>query len=451
MLRCTSRCTRRRPLCSLTSKKVQSVFGAYTCHRVDDWSIESIYSLSALESKLVAYISDVDALEQPFDVTDIPKISREQAAKDAARTLLHTGLFGLETKGSLQVPVPWRPLVFRQHRRPLRHHRHLPQRRNPTMLNSSRRCPNWHHTGQFSTAASRPALSRRARQSTRWLWSSTSSRSMSYSRHASISSLYLVDTDRIPQFNVSNTIPDTVLEQVSVIMQPQADSGLTEDFIIPVPALTTATSPSIVYVSFTRDSPEEYVQASFQCILKFVSKELDPSTGEPEEEGYEDEYQVEETELAAADYIIPSYVTFASEWDRMRGGVSLTETFSLPAMESLKGTYPFVCSDHMEPFAHLIVSYSCMQIRHRDSQHATTRWLGRTSAADCAYITALRAGRRRWRQGARALSHDVFEGAGRDARGRRAVGTTSSCRPCYSCDWWLSAFRTVCSTSLCSV
>ena len=150
---------------------------------------------------------------------------------------------------------------------------------------------------------------------------------------------------------MSNTIPDTVLEQVSVIMQPQADSGLTEDFIIPIPTLSSATSPGIVYVSFTRDSPEEYVQASFQCILKFVSKELDPSTGEPEEEGYEDEYQLEETELAAADYIIPSYVTFASEWDRMRGGVSLTETFSLPAMESLKGTFRF------PPFARMYISF----------------------------------------------------------------------------------------------
>lgn len=79
--------------------------------------------------------------------------------------------------------------------------------------------------------------------------------------------------------------------------------------------------------------------ASFSCVLKFVSKELDPSTGEPEEEGYEDEYQLEETDLAAADFIVPTYVTFASEWDRLRGGAVATETFSLAAMESMKGTY----------------------------------------------------------------------------------------------------------------
>lgn len=143
------------------------------------------------------------------------------------------------------------------------------------------------------------------------------------------------------QFNVSNTLPDTVLEQVSVIMVPQAeDAGLTEDFIIPVPGLTALTSPSIVYVSFTRETPEEYALASFQCTLKFISKELDPSTGEPEEEGYEDEYQLEEVELSAGgDYIVPSYATFGSEWDRLRAGPSATETFALSAMESLKGTH----------------------------------------------------------------------------------------------------------------
>jgi coatomer protein complex subunit gamma len=138
------------------------------------------------------------------------------------------------------------------------------------------------------------------------------------------------------QFNVSNTVPDTVLEQVSIITQPSEDSGLTEDFIMPVPSITSATSPGIVYVSFTRDAPETFAMGSFQCTMKFVSKEVDPSTGDPEEEGFEDEYNLEELELAAADYIVPSYASFQAEWDKLTG-VSATETFSLSAMESIKG------------------------------------------------------------------------------------------------------------------
>lgn len=75
-----------------------------------------------------------------------------------------------------------------------------------------------------------------------------------------------------------------------------------------------------------------------------MSKEVDPSTGEPEDEGYEDEYPLEDVELSAGgDYIIPSYVTFGSEWDRMRAGPSAVETFALSSMESLKCMLRFVC------------------------------------------------------------------------------------------------------------
>jgi len=69
-------------------------------------------------------------------------------------------------------------------------------------------------------------------------------------------------------------------------MQPAADSGLMEDFIIPVPTLS-ANSAGIVYISFTREAPGEYATPSFSCVLKFVSKEADPATGEPEAKALE--------------------------------------------------------------------------------------------------------------------------------------------------------------------
>lgn len=126
------------------------------------------------------------------------------------------------------------------------------------------------------------------------------------------------------------------LEQVSVLMSPSPETDLTEDFIIPIPSLGSNSS-GIVYVSFTRNSPEEYALGSFGNSLKFISKELDPSSGEPEEEGYDDEYQIEELDLGAGDYIVPSYATFATEWDRLRTSANATETFALTALESLKG------------------------------------------------------------------------------------------------------------------
>lgn len=104
-------------------------------------------------------------------------------------------------------------------------------------------------------------------------------------------------------------------------------------------ARLTAHEPGIIYVSFTRDSPDDYATASFTNTLRFVSKEVDPETGEPQEDGYDDEYQTEDLELGAGDYITPSYATFATEWDRLRSGSTATETFALTALDSLKGEF----------------------------------------------------------------------------------------------------------------
>ena len=128
------------------------------------------------------------------------------------------------------------------------------------------------------------------------------------------------------QFNVSNTIPDTVLEQVQVLMTPGPDTGLTEDFILPIPSLNAANGSGQVYVSFTRDDPASYAAGSFSCTLQFVSKEVDPSSGEPEEEGYQDEYQVEDCDLGSADVS-----DLPRPWIRLTRSTSRQRMSPLPA------------------------------------------------------------------------------------------------------------------------
>ncbi|KZP25355.1 hypothetical protein FIBSPDRAFT_388479 [Athelia psychrophila] len=207
-------------------------------------------------------------------------------------------------------------------------------------------------------------------------------------------------------------------------MQPQTESGLVEDFIIPLPSLTAVTSPGIVYVSYTRESPEDYAVGSFSCTLKFVSKELDPSTGEPEEEGYEDEYQLEDVELSAGgDYIIPSYTAFDSEWKKLEDGASATETFALSAMESLKGE-PGSSPCRWPRLTDCI--YSGVRLDHRDTQHGAARRIAGAVVGDGAYITALGIGGRWGGQGARPKSDDLRAGAGRHT-GDRCPGRERVC------------------------
>lgn len=148
-------------------------------------------------------------------------------------------------------------------------------------------------------------------------------------------------------------------------MQDQIEEPtLTEDFIIPLPTLTSSNSPSIIYVSFTKNAP--YPTGSFACTLKFVTKELDPSTGEPEQDGYEDEYQIDEIELGAPDYIIPNYVTFGAEWDRLRTSPSITETFALSSMDSIKGHFVMSVSRSATDSSFVAACDSIMEVLHME-------------------------------------------------------------------------------------
>lgn len=266
---------------------------------------EATYSLAQLESQLVSYINDESRHSEAFDASSVPKVSREQAAAEIASarpsalaTIADTSAAPKEADAPAPVSAADAQSAYAAQLAEI---------------------PELASYGQVLRSSSKPIP----------LTEDETEYAVSVVKH-------IFKEHIVFQFNVSNTIPDTVLEQVSVILIPAEESGLTEDFIIPVPSLTTQTGAGAVYVSFTRNDPAEYATGAYSCTLKFISKEVDPSSGEPEEEGYDDEYQVEDVELGAGDYITPTYATFSSEWDKLADGPSITETFALSSSESLR-------------------------------------------------------------------------------------------------------------------
>ncbi|KAF2109585.1 coatomer subunit gamma [Lophiotrema nucula] len=140
------------------------------------------------------------------------------------------------------------------------------------------------------------------------------------------------------QYEIKNTLPDTVLIDVQMVVSPEEDGDvqLEEEFIIPAPKLVT-NEPGTVYVSFKRlETESQFIATTFTNVLKFTTKEIDPSTGEPEDgEGYEDEYQVEDLDLNGADYIVPAYAgSFDNVWEQANGD-SAVETLQLGNMKSI--------------------------------------------------------------------------------------------------------------------
>lgn len=139
------------------------------------------------------------------------------------------------------------------------------------------------------------------------------------------------------QFDIKNTLDATVLTDVTVVSTPadEEESGFEEDFIIPAAALKT-NEPGTVYVAF-KNANATFAATTFSNVLKFTSKEIDPTTNEPEDSGYDDEYQVEDLDLTGADYVVPAYAgSFDNVWEQSNGEEA-SETLQLSNMKSIAG------------------------------------------------------------------------------------------------------------------
>ena len=116
------------------------------------------------------------------------------------------------------------------------------------------------------------------------------------------------------------------------------DDELQEDFIIPAPLITNS-APATIYVSFSR-SGDKFDTAMFSNVLKFTSREVDPDTEEPDEQSYDDEYEVEGLSLTAADYMVPTYIgNFQGVWDGLGVHNEVSDTFGLSSIESIQGLF----------------------------------------------------------------------------------------------------------------
>ena len=216
----------------------------------------------------MAYVKDDSRHSEAFDVSSVPKVSREQAAAEVASSR-PSALDSIASSSKAPEPALASATAAES---------------ASTYASQLSAIPELEGYGNVLKSSPKPIA----------LTESETEYGVSLVKH-------VFKEHIVFQFNVSNTIPDTVLEQVSVLMTPSDGSGLVEDFIIPIQSLTPQGGLGQVYVSFTRETPSEYAAGSFGCTLRFVSKEVDPSSGEPEEEGYQDEYQVEDCDLGAGD------------------------------------------------------------------------------------------------------------------------------------------------------
>ena len=144
------------------------------------------------------------------------------------------------------------------------------------------------------------------------------------------------------QYDIKNTLASTVLEDVSFKAEPEDEEALEEEFLVPASRLSSD-EQGTVFVSFKKVGDSPYPVTSFTNTLKFTSKEIDPSSGEPDDTGYEDEYQTEDLELVGSDYVLPAFAgSFEHAWEQTgANGEEATETLVLGSIKSIAGTLVF--------------------------------------------------------------------------------------------------------------
>jgi len=136
------------------------------------------------------------------------------------------------------------------------------------------------------------------------------------------------------QYNCTNTIPEQVLENVHVIVDASEAEEFSEVASKPLKSLPYD-SPGQTFVAF--EKPEGALSTGkFSNMLKFIVKEVDPATGDVEEEGVEDEYQLEDLEVTPADYMLKVGVSnFKNAWESLGADFERVDEYGLGVRESL--------------------------------------------------------------------------------------------------------------------
>lgn len=281
---------------------------------------DSMFSLSTFEHKLVMYVTSEDksVFATAFDIKTVPVVSHEQAlAEERTKKLTtatptlkapSTGLAKPKTNGLTEAP--------------------------------SAAAAAQQYTQIFSRipelAAYGPVLKS----------SQVVELTESETEYVVSAVKHIFQEHVVIQYDIKNTLDQTVLENVTVLASPSEDdeASLEEEFIIPAPALKT-NEPGVAYVAFKKLEGESlFPITTFSNVLKFTSKEVDPTTGEPEEGGYEDEYEVENLELTGADFVLPAFAgNFDHIWEGTgANGEEASETLQLATIKSLAGKLPWI-------------------------------------------------------------------------------------------------------------
>ena len=277
-----------------------------------------MFSLPVFEHQLVMYVTadDKKTFQNPFDMSSIPIVTREQADAEDRTKKLTTATPTLKAPSTgPKKPTPSTAAEFGA----------------SAAANAQKYAQQFARIPEFQPYGA-PLKSSDVIELTE-----------SETEYVVTAVKHIFKEHVVLQFDVKNTLSEAVLEDVSISASPsdEEEAGLEEEFIIPIAKLVT-NEPGSAFVAYKRLKGEKsFSVTSFTNILKFTSKEIDPTTGDPEESGYEDEYEIEDLELTGSDYVVPAFVgSFSHVWEQVgAAGEESEETLQLSGVKSIAGRF----------------------------------------------------------------------------------------------------------------
>ncbi|CAM9907161.1 unnamed protein product [Ectocarpus sp. 12 AP-2014] len=144
---------------------------------------------------------------------------------------------------------------------------------------------------------------------------------------------HIMDGYVVLDFTISNTIEEQMLRNVTVEVE-QSDPDLYEvEASVALPELKCGdTGHAYVVLKLAEGNAAE--PAAFSCELKFQALDVDPATGllegDDDEEGFEEEYPLEQLNIATADFMAKvSLGDFRRGWEQMGAEAEVLEKFAL--------------------------------------------------------------------------------------------------------------------------
>eukprot|EP01132_Coremiostelium_polycephalum_P004659 gene4659-5821_t len=139
------------------------------------------------------------------------------------------------------------------------------------------------------------------------------------------------------QYICTNTLNVQRLDDVFVKMVPTdpKNANVKYDCTVPIESLVFD-EPQSCYVSVKYNPEAGFPTAKFNNTLKFNAKDVDPSSGEVDESGYDDTYSIETLELVPKDYVQRMFVSnFPDEWKKIPDENQAVQTFSLVSVKTV--------------------------------------------------------------------------------------------------------------------